>query len=351
VQSPFDPTQPFLVGIDYSLSEQAKGICEGPLRGVMEPAGLQTELMPKLPDDMATPEVLSRYDAVLALNLRVPPAALQGVQRLGVIARWGVGYDRIDVPAMSEAGVGLTLTPNAVRRPVAEAIMTLMLALAKNLFVLDRVTRAGQWRESLPGLGMSLEGKVLGSVGCGNIAREMFRMARPFAFSRLIACDPFVAPTLAREVGVELVDMETVFRESDFVAVNSLLNKDTIGLVGEAQLRLMKPSAFLINTARGPIVNEPALVKALQEKWIAGAGLDVFTEEPPRKDHPLFAMPNVVLTPHALPWTDNIGRDNTSEAAENIVEYSRGETPHALLNKEVMKHAGWLARSNALRKS
>ena len=117
---------------------------------------------------------------------------------------------------------------------------------------------------------------MLGSLGCGNIARELFRIARPLGFSRMLACDPFAKPEQVQSLGVELVDMDTVFRESDFVTVNTFLNESTRGLVGERYFRLMKPTAYLINTARGPIVQHDALVKALREKWIAGAGIDVF---------------------------------------------------------------------------
>jgi len=154
------------------------------------------------------------------------------------VARWGVGYDMIDVPALTEADVLLAITPNATRRPVAEAILAFVFALSTNLVAQDRLVRRGQWRGDLPRLGRNLAGRVLGSVGCGNIARELFRLARPLGFGRLLACDPFVKQDDVAELGVELVSMETLFRESDFVAVNTYLSAETRGLIGEEHFRL-----------------------------------------------------------------------------------------------------------------
>ena len=278
---------------------------------------------------------------VLALGLKFTAESLKGVDRLAVIARWGVGYDRIDVKALTEADVALAITPNAVKRPVAEAIVTLIFALSKNLLVQDRVTRSGQWRQGLPGIGYDLPGRVLGSVGCGNIAREMFRLARPLGFGRLIACDPYVSRKDVSELGVDLVEMDTVFRESDYVTVNTPLSEATRGLIGERQFRLMKPTAFFINTARGPIVEHEALVKALREKWIRGAGIDVFAVEPPPRDEPLFELDNVILAPHTLAWTEELMRDNSIEACQNILAVARGEAPGPIVNREVIDRPGF----------
>jgi len=283
----------------------------------------------------ATAEALNQFDAVFALALRITAESLQGVDRLAIVARWGVGYDLIDVDALTEAGIVLSITPNAVRRPVAEAILTLMLALAKNLFQQDRVARAGGWRGDLPRMGISLSGRVLGSVGCGNIAQEMFRMVRPFGFRRLLACDPYVSPQHVGDLGVELVDMDTVFAESDFLCVNTYLSAATRGLIGEGQFRLMKPNAYFINTARGPIVQHDALVRALREKWIAGAGIDVFPVEPPPGNEPLFELENVIVAPHALAWTDVLMRDNGNEALQNVLAVSRGRLPGGIVNRGV----------------
>jgi phosphoglycerate dehydrogenase-like enzyme len=210
-------------------------------------------------------------------------------------------------------------------------------ALAKNLPMQDKVARAGLWRGDLGRLGINVAGTTLGSVGCGNIGREMFRTAQSLGFKRLIACDPYVTQEQVAALGVEMTDIDTVFRESDFVTVNTFLNASTRNLVKERHFRLMKPTAFFINTARGPIVEHDALVKALQEKWIAGAGIDVFPVEPPPKDDPLFALDNVIVAPHAMAWTNELMRDNGWEACDNVLAIARGELPASPVNRAVLE--------------
>jgi len=328
---------PFRVGVTPDFYVDAKGRFEHVLEAKFAVPDLEWEAMPEMPGNHATPEVLNRYDAVFALSTKIDAESLRGVDRLAIVARWGVGYDRIDTEALTAADVVLAITPNAVRTPVAEAILTLVLALAKNLLIQDRLTRQGKWRGDLPRLGRNLRGQVLGSIGCGNIGRELFRLAQPFGFSRLLAHDPYVDSV----EGVEMVDLETVCRDSDFVCVNTLLNESTRGLVNERLFRLMKPSAHFINTARGPIVDEAALITALTEGWIAGAGIDVFEQEPPRPDHPLFAMDNVIVTPHGLPWTEEIARDNGLEACDNILAVARGQAPGGVVNRAVLSRPGF----------
>lgn len=335
----------FRIGIsDDFYSEAAEPldfVCGKKLVGV---PGIAFDRLQTDGDKFASPESLAGYDAIFALATKVNADSLRGVERLAVVARWGVGYDRIDVPALTEAGVALTITPAAVRRPVAEAIFTLIFALSKNLLLQDRVARGGGWRGHLPKMGISIGGRTLGSVGCGNIGQEMFREARSLGFGRFVACDPHVTQEQVKELGVELVDMDTVFRESDFVTVNTLLNAQTKGLVQERHFRLMKPSSYFINTARGPIVEHAALVQALRENWIAGAGIDVFPVEPPPKDDPLFALDNVIVAPHALAWTTELMNDNGTEASDAVLAVSRGEIPNGVVNREVLQNPKFLAK-------
>ena len=332
----------FRIGITPDFYTDAKGLFERELEQMLAGVeGVEYAPMPPQPGKTATRETLDQFDGILALSLRFTAESLEGVKRLAVVARWGVGYDKIDVAALTEADVALAITPNAVKRPVAEAILTLIFALSKNLLLQDRVTRAGLWRQGLPVFGYDLPGRVLGSVGCGNIAREMFRLARPLGFGRLIACDPFVRAEDVSSLGIELVDIETVFRESDYVTVNVPLNEQTRGLIGEPHFRRMKATAFFINTARGAIVEHEALVRALREKWIRGAGIDVFPAEPPPKDDPLLALDNVILAPHALAWTEELMRDNTLEACRNLLAAARGEPPESIVNREVLARPGF----------
>jgi len=332
----------FLVGITPDFYTDAKGYFEGPVHEVFANAPLvDAGPMPPQPDNIGTPEALNRYDAIVNLALHVTSQSLRGVERLVIVARWGVGYDRIDVAALTQADAVLSITPGGVRAPVAEAILAFAFALSKHLFRLDRMTRAGKWRDELRELGGDIRGSVLGSIGFGNIARELFRIARPLSFSRLLACDPFVTKAQAGEIGVELVDMDAIFRESDFVCVNTLLNDSTRGLVGERQFRMMKPTAYFINTARGPIVQHQALVRALKEKWIAGAGIDVFPTEPAPPNDPLYELDNVILAPHALAWTRNIMHDNGIEACGHVMRIACGEIPDSVVNREVLDRPGF----------
>lgn len=326
----------FFVGVTPDFAVEAKGLYEAPLAAKLAAAGIDWEAMPEMAGNAITPEIADRYDAIFALSTWFRAEGVRGCRRLAVVARWGVGYDRIDTAALTENGIALAITPNAVRTPVAEAIFTLMLAVAKNLRVQDQITRAGKWRGALPRMGVNLRGRVLGSVGCGNIGKEMFRLAKPFGFARLIAYDPFLTQAQVDDLGVELVSLERVMGESDFVTVNAFLNEQTRGLIGERELRMMKPSAFFINTARGPIVDQAALIRVLEERAIAGAGIDVYETEPPPADCALFGLDNVVLTPHALPWTEEIARDNSLEACDNIVAVSRGQVPPGLVNRAVL---------------
>jgi phosphoglycerate dehydrogenase-like enzyme len=334
----------FRIGVTPDFYTDARGRFEAVLEEKLALPGVEWGPMPSLPGNVATPETLDQFDGIFALATHFTAGSLKGVERLAVVARWGVGYDRIDVAALTAADVLLAITPNAVRTPVAESIFTLILALAKNLLIQDRITRQGKWRGDLPRMGWNLRGKVLGSIGCGNIGREMFRLAKPFGFSRLLAYDPYVGPEILEDLGVEAALKETVFEESDFVAVNSLLNEETQGSIGEKDFRRMKPTAYFINTARGPIVRERELIRALQEGWIAGAGLDVFEQEPPPKDHPLFAMDNVVVTPHGLPWTTDLVRDNGVEACDNLLRIARGELPDSIVNREVIERPGFQSK-------
>ena len=325
--------QPFRVGVTHDFQTQAGGVIEPAIREVLP--DVEWEYMPDT-GPVAQAGILDRYDAVLALGVYFLAESFAGVQRLAVLARWGVGYDRIDTAACTSADVILAITPEAVRRPVAEGILAFMFALAKRLDALDRLCRAGRWREGMPRI-WNVEGKTLGSIGAGNIAREMFRLARALELGRLLACDPFVSGGIE---GVEFVDLETLLRSSDFVAINCPLTDQTRGLIGARELSLMKPAAFLINTARGPIVRHDALVEALRAGRIAGAGLDVFEREPVAEDDPLLKMENVIVTPHSVAWTQEMSRDNSYYACRNVLTVSRGRAPEHVVNREVLDRPG-----------
>ena len=232
------------------------------------------------------------FDALILLAGRFTKESFPGDGRLSVVARFGVGYDNVVVPACDANDVALVITPSGVRRPVAVAILTFVLALSGRLLIKDGLTRAGPdgWAKRGEHMGQGLVGLILGSIGVGNIGAELFRLAAPFGM-KFVAHDPYVEAAVAADLGVSLTSLEEVFQQSDFVSVNCPLTDDTRGLVNAERLALMKPTAFLINTARGPIVDQSALTEALSHKRIAGASLDVFRDEPLTAGDPLLGFP------------------------------------------------------------
>lgn len=333
----------FRVGLTADFATQGKGLLDEALAEVLAPVPeIEYETMPGA-GDVATAEVLDRYDAVIALDYRFPASSFRGLERLAVIARWGVGYDRIDMNACTEADVMVAITCDSVRRPVAEGIFALMFALAKNLPAQDRNCRSGRWWQDAPRT-INVGGRVLGSIGMGNIAGEMFRMARALSMGRLLAYSPRRSRAEAETLGVELTDLDTVFRESDFVTINCPLTEATRGMIGAAQLALMKPTAYLINTARGPIVNERALVETLRRRAIAGAGLDVFDNEPLPPGHVFAELDNVILSPHRIAKTDECTRDTSLSVCRSVLAVSRGKAPQYVANPDALKRPRVLAR-------
>jgi len=281
-----------------------------------------------------TPQQVEGYDMVFSLTPRWTAGTLKGNDRLLSVHRFGVGYDMIDVPALTEAGVALCITRDAVRRPVAAAILTFMLALSTRLMVKDRLIREGRWTERARHHGIGLVGKTLGVIGVGSIGHELFNLTMPLGM-RHIAYDPYVRQEDVSDVNVELVDMDTVVTESDFISICCPLNEETRHIVGENELRKMKPSSFLINTSRGPTVDEKALTRALTEGWIQGAGLDVFEQEPTPADNPLLKMDNVILAPHSLAWLDQTFMGMWDSILAQMNDIRRGAVPSGLLNTEV----------------
>ncbi|MFZ5676294.1 MAG: NAD(P)-dependent oxidoreductase [Pseudomonadota bacterium] len=298
--------------------------------------------------DSANPlraEQLEDFDALILLAHRFTADSVPKSGRLAVVARFGVGYDTVDVPACSKAGIALVITPDGVRRPVAVSIITFILALTGKLLIKDGLTRqaAAGFAKRSDHMGVGLVGRTLGSIGIGNIGAEMFRMATPFDM-KFIAHDPFADKKMAAELGIELVSLEDVFRRSDIVSVSCPLSPETHHLVNAERLALMKPTAYFINTARGPIVDQKALTKVLQERRIAGAGLDVLEQEPPDPDDPILKLDNVILAPHALCWTDQCFAGNGAADVKAVLEVQHGREPRGIVNRDVLKHPDWQRR-------
>jgi phosphoglycerate dehydrogenase-like enzyme len=236
------------------------------------------------------------------------------------------------VPALAAKGVAVTNTPVAVRRPVAVAALTFIFALAGKLVEKDRLTRSGRWHERTSHMGLGLTTRTLGVIGAGGIGRELLALARPFGW-QMLAADPYADSAQVAALGAQIVPLERLLREADFVVATVLLNDQTRHLMNAARFAQMKPSAYFINLSRGPVADERALIDALQRGTIAGAGLDVFEQEPVAPDNPLLTMDKVLLTPHALCWTDECFDAIAREGLGCIVYFANGRTPQSLIMK------------------
>jgi phosphoglycerate dehydrogenase-like enzyme len=286
--------------------------------------------------DTYSADQLSDYDVLISLKPRVTAQSLVGVSRLCAIGRCGVGYDNVDLEACTEHGIAVFITPGGVIRPVAESIVLSVLALSHNLLRKDRLVRRGLWTESTRLLGREPRQRVVGTIGLGNIASEAIRLLGVFDVARFVAFDPYAPAERATQLGVEIVSLEELLRVSDYVLVNCPLTPQTRGLLGKPQFALMKPDAVLINTARGAIVDESALIEALENGKIGGAALDVFEKEPLSAGSPLAAMENVILTSHSIAWTEELFRDMGRIDCEGALAIYRGEAPQHVVNPEVL---------------
>jgi phosphoglycerate dehydrogenase-like enzyme len=219
-----------------------------------------------------------------------------------------------------------------------------VLALSHNMLLKDRYMRQGRWAESMRKLGREPRERIVGTIGIGNIASEAVRLLKGFDVATFLAFDPFATPEKAAETGVKLVSLEELLRQSDYVLVNCPLTPQTRGLLGKEQFAMMKPEAVVINTARGPIIQEAALIEALQQQKIRGAALDVFEQEPLQADSPLLAMDNVILSSHSIAWTEEMFRDMGRIDCEGALAVFRGEPPVNVVNKQVLARPGFLRK-------
>jgi phosphoglycerate dehydrogenase-like enzyme len=224
--------------------------------------------------------------------------------------------------------------------------MSFILALAHRLFTKDQLTRAGRWREKGDYLGYGLMGKTLGVIGVGNIGKEIFRLAKPWNMVHL-GCDPNVPQSAVGDLGVKMVDLDTLLKTADYISVNTLLSEETRGLIGAREFGLMKPTAFFVNTARGPVVDETALIETLKAKRIAGAAIDVFETEPIGAEHPLNQLDNVILAPHAVCHTDECMRLLGEGAFGAAMDVANGRKPRYVVNAEALKHPDWSGKLHA----
>lgn len=274
-------------------------------------------------------------DALVVSFSPVTRGLMSALEGLKTVVRTGVGYDVIDVPAATELGVIVVNIPDIWVREVANHALALLLTWNRKVIELDRQVRAGVWAGGVPGARTgSLHGETVGIVGLGNIGSAFARRVAALEMN-VIACDPYVDAGRFAALGVERVSLEALAECSDYVSVHTLLNAETRHLIGEKFFRRMKPTAIVINTSRGPVVDEAALARALDEKRLAGAALDVWEEEPVRRDNPLLAMDNVIATPHAAYFSSPAVAAVPRRCGEEIVRVFTGERPLNVVNPEV----------------
>ncbi|RIK81812.1 MAG: hypothetical protein DCC67_07870 [Planctomycetota bacterium] len=263
-------------------------------------------------------------------------AFAEGSDDLVVIGRAGAGCDKIDMAACTAAGVAVFNAPDTLTHATASSAMLLMLALAKKLPRQQRMVREGRWDLQPEAMGDDLPGKTLGIVGLGKSGVELVKLVQPFHM-RVIAYSPSADPRQASALGVALAEsLDQLFEQSDFVSLHARLTDDKRGMIKRRHLRAMKPTAYFVNVARGELVDEPELVQVLKERKIAGAGLDVFEQEPLPVNHPLNSLDNVILTPHWLPSTRQAARQTMETMSKGIIAASQGEVPENVVNPDVL---------------
>lgn len=324
--------QPFKVALtrDILTSEGKPSFGEGPLAILNNEKHIQWEFLPELVSEI-TPDIMARYDGLYVNTPRVAASSVaRSDRRVRIVARHGVGYDSVDVAALAAKGVITTNTPVAVRRPVAVAALTFIFALAGRLVIKDKLTRSGRWHERTNHMGLGLTTRTLGVIGAGGIGRELLALARPFGW-KMLAADPYVDAATISTLGAERVPLDQLLRASDFVVATVLLNNETHHLMSAERFAQMKRSAYFINLSRGPIADEAALIAALRSGTIAGAGIDVFEQEPVARDNPLLTMDNVLVTPHALCWTDECFDAIAREGLTCIADFAKGRTPKSVV--------------------
>ena len=272
-------------------------------------------------------------DALLVTYAKIGKIALAGMPKLKIVVRTGVGYDSLDVPTATERKVMVANVPDYCISDLAEHTMALLLTWWRRTAELDQQVRTEGWGRPLKPV-FRLEGKTLGILGMGRMGQAVAARARGFGL-KLVGYDPYTPPAAFAAVGVESVGLESLLRASDIVTIHSLLSAETRGIICQKTLRQMKPTAVVVNTARGGLIVTDDLVRALREGWIAGAALDVTDPEPLPMDHPIRNLPRVLVTPHAAWYSEEAEPELRRRAARTIVEALRGERPATLLNPEV----------------
>jgi phosphoglycerate dehydrogenase-like enzyme len=330
----------FRVGISRDLRGEDGGAVHDLGLELLEAApGMSWDFLPEHAPELA-PETVASFDAIMIWGAGgVSAATLAGADRLRLIARFGMGLDAIDLEACGAHDVLVTVAPEAVTTAVPGGAMAFILALAHRLPEKDRLVREDRWADAFDHVGLGTAGRTLGVIGLGNIGAAVLRMAEPFGF-RLLGYDPHShRHEHLLPAGLQRVELETLLRDSDFVCLACPLTDRTRGLIDRERLALVSPHAYLVNIARGPVVDSRAVAEAVREKRLAGAALDVFESEPLEPDHPLLELGDeVILSPHAIAYTRAAFRSLGVSACEAVLAVAAGEMPSHPVNPEALGH-------------
>ncbi|HEY8445676.1 MAG TPA: C-terminal binding protein [Thermomicrobiales bacterium] len=321
--------RPVVLVTDYAwpdLTIEERVLAEIGARLVVAGAGTAEEIVQHAPE----------ADAILTCWKRVPEAALDAAPRCRIVSRYGIGLDNIPVAHATELGMLVTNVPDFCLDEVADHALALLLACARGIVRFSRETSSGVWNPSAGRALPRLRGQTLGLIGYGAIARNLAPKAAALGL-HIVAYTPRISPDDVSPYGRGTRDLDEVLQAADYLSIHAPLTEETRGLIGERALRLMKPTAYLINTSRGAIVDEAALVQALREGWIAGAALDVLPTEPPDPANPLLALENAIVTPHVAFASAAAVEDLRARAAEHVVQVLRGEVPSNLVNPAVLE--------------
>jgi|GEM_PF-7195 len=310
---------------------------------VFEGANITVERFPHHRAEIASDQ-LSGANGVVVLMPRVTAASLANNPNLLAVGRFGVGFDTVDVAACTAADVLLFIATGAVDRPVAEATVGWMLALTHHVRTKDRLVREARWDDRSRYMGTELRDRTLGVIGFGGIGRALVKLLAGFGMKPPLVFDPFVTAAEAAKCGTRLVSLDQLLAEADFVSIHCPLNENTRNLIGARELALMKPTAFLLNTARGGIVDEPALEAALRGGRIAGAAIDCFTGEPLTAPPSFAALDNVLLAPHCIAWTEELFRDIGRAVCGGMRALAEGRIPNGVVNREVLERPSFQAK-------
>jgi D-3-phosphoglycerate dehydrogenase / 2-oxoglutarate reductase len=316
-----------IVVTDYEFTDLA------PEQAVVAPTGLTlTAGQCKTEDELIA--LCADADGLINQYAPITARVIAALTNCKVISRYGVGLNTIDVAAATRAGICVANVPDASVEEVSDHAAAMMLMLARGINRLDAAVRAGRWSYTEAKPLYRIRGRTLGLLSFGLIPQTLARKMASFGLD-IIAYDPYANVAAAERLGVKLVDAETLYRQSDILSLHVPLTDSTRGMVGAAQLALMKPTAILINTARGPVIDEDALIKALQDQKIAAAGLDVFETEPLAAGHPFTRMSNVVLSPHSAWYSEQSEFELRTKTTQNVVDVMQGRLPTYHVNRDV----------------